>query len=132
MKPYVIALLLALGTAHANGPEQAAEQAARAWLSQVDAGQYESSWSHTASLFKRQVTVDQWKNALAGVRQPLGAVQSRQLDSATYAKSLPGAPDGDYVVLQFKTVFEHKAAAVETVTPMLDDGAWRVSGYYIR
>jgi hypothetical protein len=30
-------------------------------------------------------------------------------------------------------VFENKAAAVETVTPMADpDGAWRVSGYFIR
>ena len=32
-----------------------------------------------------------------------------------------------------KTVFEKKASAVETITPMLDpDGVWRVSGYFIR
>jgi hypothetical protein len=46
---------------------------------------------------------------------------------------LPGAPDGEYVVFQFDTQFEHKRAAVETVTPMRDpDGSWRVSGYFIR
>ena len=50
-----------------------------------------------------------------------------------YAESLPGAPDGEYVVILFKTSFEGKAEAVETVTPMRDaDGEWRVAGYYIR
>jgi hypothetical protein len=30
-------------------------------------------------------------------------------------------------------IVENKAAAVETVTPMLDaDGVWRVSGYFVR
>jgi hypothetical protein len=45
---------------------------------------------------------------------------------------LPGAPDGEYVVIQFESSFEKKKSAVETVTPMLEkDGKWRVSGYYI-
>jgi hypothetical protein len=38
------------------------------------------------------------------------------LKSAEYKTSLPGAPDGEYVVLIFNTVFENKKAAVETVT----------------
>ena len=47
--------------------------------------------------------------------------------------SIPGAPDGEYVVIQFKTSFENKKSGIETVTPMLDkDGKWRVSGYYIK
>ena len=47
--------------------------------------------------------------------------------------SLPGAPDGKYVVIQYDTVFENKSSAVETIIPMADpDGAWRVSGYFIR
>lgn len=46
---------------------------------------------------------------------------------------LSGAPDGRYVVIQYETAFERKKSAVETITPMVDpDGAWRVSGYYIR
>jgi hypothetical protein len=46
---------------------------------------------------------------------------------------LPGAPDGEYVVIQFEASFEKKKAAVETVTPMVDeDGEWRVSGYYLK
>jgi hypothetical protein len=47
--------------------------------------------------------------------------------------SVPGAPDGQYVLIQFETVFEKKAQSIETITPMLDaDRTWRVSGYYIK
>ena len=69
---------------------------------------------------------------MAAARSPLGNFVTRHLISATYATSLPGAPDGEYVVLQFQADFENKAQAVETITPMLDEGQWRVSGYYIR
>jgi hypothetical protein len=37
------------------------------------------------------------------------------------------------VVIQYETVFEKKQAAIDTITPMLEnDGKWRVSGYYIK
>jgi hypothetical protein len=42
-------------------------------------------------------------------------------------------PDGEYVVFQFNTSFEQKAAAVETVTAMREkDGTWHVAGYFIK
>jgi hypothetical protein len=60
-------------------------------------------------------------------------LKSRRVSSAEPATRLPGAPDGQYVVIQFETSFANKQRAVETVTPMLDtDGAWHVSGYFIR
>lgn len=75
----------------------------------------------------------QWAQSVQRVRQSLGRVVARRLTSATPATELPGAPDGQYLVLQFETEFEHKQSAVETVTPMLDvDGVWRVSGYFVR
>jgi hypothetical protein len=50
-----------------------------------------------------------------------------------YTRSAAGAPDGDYMVLQFDTVFSGKGDAVETVTMKQDDdGRWRVSAYAIR
>lgn len=55
------------------------------------------------------------------------------MKSARYRTSVPGAPDGEYVVVQFKTSFDKKAKAIETVTPMKDpDGQWRVAGYFIK
>lgn len=53
--------------------------------------------------------------------------------SATFARDLPGAPKGDYVVIVYDTVFADKAGAIETITPMRDsDGKWKVSGYFVR
>jgi len=76
---------------------------------------------------------EQFQKSVEPVRKPLGKVISREVKSKRYTKQLPGAPDGEYVVIQFETSFENKKAAIETVTPMLDkDGVWRVSGYYIK
>ncbi|MGB5425175.1 MAG: DUF4019 domain-containing protein [Gammaproteobacteria bacterium] len=116
----------------AEGKEEAAKQAALEWLALVDAMQYEASWKQAASLFRARVNTPDWVKAVTAARSPLGHLLARQLVSATYATSLPGAPDGEYVVLQFQASFENKAQAIETVTPMLDEGKWRVSGYYIK
>jgi hypothetical protein len=116
----------------ADEKTEAAERAAVVWLSLVDAGQYEQSWNEAATLFRKAIDVSDWVQAVGAAREPLGNLVERNLLTATYSTTLPGAPDGEYVVLQFRTVFENKAQAVETVTPMLDEGRWRVSGYYVR
>ncbi len=114
-------------------PEDLAQTSAQAWLTLTDSGKYAESWQEAAAYFKSSITQSQWISALTAVRTPLGKVFSRKLKSATYTKTLPGAPDGEYVVIQYDTSFENKKEAVETVTPMLDkDGKWRVSGYYIK
>jgi Protein of unknown function (DUF4019) len=124
---------LLVGPSWADTPEDAAQTAAESWLKLVDAENYEGSWEAAAKLFKGAVTKEQWKQAGAGARAPLGKLVSRKIKSRELTEKLPGAPDGKYVVIQFDAVFEKKAAAVETVTPMLDpDGVWRVSGYFIR
>ena len=108
-------------------------ESATAWLELVDAGEYAKSWETAARYFKNAVTEEQWKQALSSARRPLGEVRSRKLKSRQYATSLPGAPDGEYVVIQFESSFENKRSAVETITPMREaDGKWRVSGYFIR
>jgi hypothetical protein len=111
----------------------AAILAAEDWLAVVDSAGWVQSYTDAAQFFKSSVAEDVWIKQIRGVRMPLGRVDSRSLMGSQYAASLPGAPDGEYVVLRFKTTFENKDEAVETVTPMKDpDGQWRVSGYYLR
>ena len=113
--------------------EKAAQAAAEEWLALVDQGQYAESWGTAASYFKNAVPEMQWLQSMKAARQPLGKTIARRLKSATSTTSLPGAPDGQYVVIQYVTSFENKASAVETVTPMRDpDKQWRVSGYFIK
>jgi hypothetical protein len=128
-----LAALLAGQAWAADKPEDAAQAAAESWLKLVDEGSYDASWDQAAKLFKGAMTKEQWKQAAAGVRGPLGKLVTRKVKSRDYTEKLPGAPDGKYVVILIDSVFEKKVFAVETITPMLDpDGAWRVSGYFIR
>jgi len=113
--------------------EQAAISVANSWLSLVSEEKYGESWDEAANLFKNAVSKEQWKQALSGLLSPFGACISREVISAKYMTSLPGVPNGEYVVITFKTEFEEKSEAIETVTPMKDtDGVWRVSGYFIK
>lgn len=113
--------------------ESAAVEAATSWLKHTDAGDYQKGWEEAAVFLKGAVNKETFSQSLGGVRGPLGKVISRTVMTKQYMTQVPGAPDGEYVMLQFETVFENKKSAVETVTPMLDaDGVWRVSGYYIR
>ena len=125
--------LLAGPAVAADKPEDAAQTAAESWLRLVDGGDFAASWEQAAKVFKGAVKQADWLQMAGGVRTPLGKLVSRKLKSREYTEKMPGAPDGKYVVIQYDTVFEQKASAVETVIPMADpDGAWRVSGYFIR
>ena len=113
--------------------ELSAQKASDAWLSMVDEGNYSESWRNASSLFKNAVDENQWEKSLNSVRKPLGEILSRKAITLNYTTTLPGTPDGEYVVIQYKTSFKNKASAIETVTPSLEkDGIWRVSGYYIK
>ena len=128
-------LILLAGTCLADEKAAVAQAqtAATNWLALTDGSKYAQSWEDAASVFKAAVTKANWESALKGVRVPLGSVTSRQLRAATFTRTLPGAPDGEYVIIQFDTQFANKAAAVETITPMHEkDGSWRVSGYFIK
>ena len=98
----------------------------------LDRGEWSASWSETSRFFQGAVDRDTWRHQIEAVRAPLGALESRELISATYTESLPGAPDGRYVVIQYRARFAHKAHAIETITPAYESGRWRVSGYYVR
>lgn len=117
----------------AGDAEKDALKAAEEWLTLIDAGDYGGSWDEASELSKKSVTKEMWAQSIKAVRQAMGDLISRNVKSAQYTTSLPGAPDGEYVVIQFSTSFTNKQSAIETVTPMKDpDGQWRVSGYYLK
>jgi hypothetical protein len=125
-----LSLVLATGAAGADR-EKAAEQAATSWLTVVDAGHYGESWDKAAGFFRRALTRPQWEEALQKSRGLLGKVLSRKLRGVTFLTSVPGAPPGEYVVIEYDTDFVNRKGAIERVTPVKDaDGTWRVSGYF--
>ena len=89
---------------------------ARQWLELVDGQHWQESWNTAGAVFRSHITAEQWATTVQPIRPPMGSVSSRILQTVTKATSLPGAPDGQYEILQFMTSFEKKPAAVETVT----------------
>jgi hypothetical protein len=111
----------------------AASDAANKWLAVMDAGQTSEAWDAMAPAMQQAVTRDTWAKVGSEARAPFGAVKSRKQGSASYTRTLPNAPQGEYVVIQYNTDFAKRAGAVETVVPMRQpDGSWKVSGYFIR
>ena len=130
----VVGLILVAVTGMASESEKKkiAVTVAEKWLGLVDEGKYVESWKKAAEYFRNAVKQEQWEESMLAVRKPLGKLVSRKVKSTSYKTSLPGAPDGEYVVIQFETSFTNKKKTIETVTPMMDkDGKWQVSGYFI-
>jgi hypothetical protein len=131
----VLVMLFAMGagTAVEPAPGAGGERAANAWLKLVDDGKYVQSWQDASSYFRSQVTQADWVGTIASLRQALGGLAARELASTQTATSLPGAPDGNYVVIQYRSSFTNKRSATETVIMVLDkDGQYRLAGYFIR
>lgn len=129
---WMLAIVLMCSSAY-GGPEiAAAEAAALEWLTAVDSGDYATAWALSSTLLRENVDSAELAKALKNGRREFGSVVSRARVGALRTTALPGAPDGDYVVLTFQAQFEQKQDSIETITPRLEDGVWKVSGYYIR
>ena len=108
-----------------------AKQAAQEWLTLLDADQYEATWEEGASFFKSKIDADGWASRLKSAHASLDSLRSRSLVAARYTQSVPNAPDGEYVIAQYRATYGERAL-VETVSLKKEQDEWRVAGYVIR
>jgi hypothetical protein len=97
--------VLVIHVRQAPREEAVAIKSAESWLALVDRQKYGESWDAAAKLFQDNVARDTWRDRLGAARGPLGKLVSRSVKSAETKTSLPGAPDGKYVIIQFDTSF---------------------------
>jgi hypothetical protein len=119
----------ALMTVAAPADEEAST-AGKKWLSLLDDQKYEESWKAAGSMFRDQVKQEQWVLALKRSREPLGSLVSRDSSRVDFAKSLRGAPDGEYCIIHFTTSFKNKSVT-ERLTLVKEDDKWQVAAYAI-
>ncbi len=113
--------------------EKAVVAVAKKWLSLIDNGRYSDSWKGASVYFQGAISERNWEASLLGVRKPMGKLVFRRITTTRLAKELPGAPNGQYLVMEFRTSFEFKKSATETVTFMLEkNGTWKAAGYFIK
>lgn len=112
---------------------KAATEAATRWLALVDADKWDETWNQLAAAGQSAVPKAGWSSGMAEMRQGIGKVQSRKLQSADFTRNVPGAPAGEYVVIRYASDFANKPGSAEMVVPMKQpDGSWKVSGYFVR
>lgn len=125
---FLITLVAALAVPSNDDARSSAEK----WLSLVDSEKYADSWTESGSQFRSHVTQEKWVEMAKSVRSPLGLLTSRSLLNVANAKSLPGAPDGDYSIVRFQSAFKNKSEAIETVVLLLEESKLKTVGYFIK
>jgi DNA-binding CsgD family transcriptional regulator len=143
----ILAAMLSPGFHGADGPRaisapaatqapapamSAAAVSAMSWLALLDRQSWDDSWNAAGSFFRSRVTKPGWTATIQPLRQPLGAITTRRLQSTTRASSLPGAPPGDYEIVMFATDFATRPGSIETVVMAREGSGWTVNGYFIR
>ena len=112
---------------------EAAIVAAKEFLGQIDADQYDASWRISAELLKKRVSLEEWHEQLAKIRDALGTQVKREQSDISYATTAKDSPDGEYIQIFYDSRFSKNAKVKETVTVMLEeDGQWRVAGYFVK
>lgn len=102
-------------------------QSARQWLALVDAYNWLDSWNATGQSFKELNTSEAWASAAGEVQPAFGPVLWR---TASSQEAVPAPPHG-YEMVKFRTSFENKPDATETLTLVREDSTWKVVGYWI-
>ncbi len=90
--------------ANVGQTQPASAASAREWLALIDARNWNGSWREAGSMFRSQISQQGWVSTIAPVRNPLGTPTSRSIGKVTKATSLPGAPSGEYELLEFQII----------------------------
>jgi hypothetical protein len=111
--------------------------AASAWLALVDAEDYTGSYDASSDMLKEQVSSQQWADALGSVQLQLSAIDgtdvdfsNRDLISAERLEDIPELPEGEFVMVRYRTAHSH-VNLMELVTLRQEPDAWRVVGYFV-
>ena len=139
---FTLAALTALGgagqvaqpgvAAAATSPQSLAETeaiaAARHWLELVDAKDWTASYNLTTQAFRVNNTLGGWTTAALSVHGKFGPARSRELVSVDETPALPAGN----VVVKFRAIYTEKPEGFELLTLVREDGAWKVSGIYVK
>ena len=120
--------------AFAQDPRQsAARTATLAWLELADAGNGPATYSAAARRFRDAISLEQWTAGLRSARDRFGPMKRRTFVVVRPPEPGTGTPQGEFLIVMFRTEFGLRDTATETLTLEREaDGKWRVVGYLIR
>jgi len=101
-------------TAEVPPPDQLSIQAAR-YLELLDQYRFGETWQEMSTLFQALGNQNHWQRRQKIIRSTYGSLVSRQFYRIDYRQSYSLSPDGQYVIVQFKSSYQNKAETIESV-----------------
>jgi len=91
---------------------------------------YEDIYNESSDLWKKDVTLEQSNEVFKTMREKLGKVQSRTLNSANEQQNSGGVLKGHVYILTYQTRFE-RGEGMETFTLIEENGRWLLARYFV-
>jgi uncharacterized cupin superfamily protein len=131
-----VSMLLALLLAACDSPattllEEAARNTAEQWLAKGDGGDHAGAWEMTTPDFRVQIRKEDWEARQETFYRQLGKPARRELIAAKYSASVPGVPEGEYVLIQYRRPIREGGPALETLTMRRAGDEWQTAGYWV-
>ncbi|MEO8878864.1 MAG: DUF4019 domain-containing protein [Gemmatimonadaceae bacterium] len=122
-----------MNTLHLQSEKSDADAQATSWLTLVDAGKSTETWRAVGAVLRDGISAEKWAEEVERVQTSLGPLTSRTMAVEQRLDTLPGLPEGDYIVRQYHSIYSEIRAVVETLTLQREsDSVWRVVGYFVR
>jgi hypothetical protein len=109
-----------------SGVPAGAQAALDKALEDIDAGRYEKLYHEAADEWRNESTLDESKATFQKLRDKLGQVRTRSLQSAREEQT----SKGHSVVITYQTTFE-RGGGMETVTVLEHGGQWYLGRYFV-
>jgi len=91
---------------------------------------YEDIYNESSELWKKDVTLEQSNEVFKTLREKLGKVQLRTLNSANEQQNSGGVLKGHVYILTYQTRFE-RGEGMETFTLIEENGHWLLARYFV-
>jgi hypothetical protein len=99
-------------------------------IEDIDAGRYEKLYHEAADEWRNDATLDESKATFQRLRDKLGKVRTRNLQSAREEQTSTAPVAGHSVVVLYQTSFE-RGDGMEAFTLLERGGGWSLARYYV-
>jgi hypothetical protein len=113
-----------------SGVPAGAQAALDRSLEDIDAGRYEKLYHEAANEWRNESTLDESKATFQRLRDKLGTVRTRSLQSAREEQTSTAPIKGHSVVIVYQTTFD-RGEGMETVTLLEHGGQWFLAKYFV-
>jgi len=113
-----------------SGIPASAQTALDTATQEIDAGRYEELYNEASDEWRNQSSLDQTKVTFEKLRERLGNVRTRSLETAREEQTSTAPVAGHSVTVMYQTTFD-RGDGIETFTLVEHGGRWALAKYYV-